>query len=822
MATKSFLTPEQWLEAERFLRPPSHGPDGDKRRRSEFMSAVFSEWLGKRLLERLSAHPDWSASGPIALGSWARGELCPKSDIDILFCGEESAIQRLVGEFAGQGLKLRYRTPRDPADWTVGVEPFDILNLFSGRALTDPAAQRLAVQLARIEGQGNGFRRKLLRAMLDERKRRSERYDSIANFLEPNLKYGPGGLRDVEQALLNYRLFPGRFSSVDHALEVLLYYKSFFLLVRQKLHLAEGTSEILSAAEQQPLAEWLGYPGVKDFMRQIQRGLSRVSFYADWSFEVSTQPLARLKEVERRPLAKPRDLFRALETDSSLLMQNRVRGLLNGIFDRDGRQNGRQNGRQKKKVSDLEMGRELSRLIDPVRPEAPLIALFRSRLIDHVVSDFRSIVGYVQHDQYHRFAVDAHLLQALRELKRLYRRPRLAGRLASAVKSLSKKEWQVLAFAALYHDIAKGRGGDHSRKGVEIARRDLERFGHDRSFIEEVLWLVEEHLSLSVAAFRENSKSPRTWGALAEKGVSGRRIPLLAVFTVVDIKATNPDAWTAWKERLLFELVQQLEKPETNSLVGFARALRLQCAHGFESLSEEIDPFLIGSIPAQKLAQDIASLSRTQESGADATMEAEEHGSSKESGSIRVIRLRRGSQTWIRFHDRVDRPGLFLEYVVRLAQAGLSIRHASIWTDPRLGVYDWFEVKTIKSPAQIRSLLTKSPLLRNTAKHKTSAAGTRGQTHGSSPRKKGPQVRFDSIELVSQGKREWVVSFRGRDQSGALRAAVEALYRAHAQVRWAKVHTWGRQIEDVFGIAPLAISGDSLIRQLSIGWLEGP
>ncbi|MEK7356379.1 MAG: HD domain-containing protein, partial [Bdellovibrionota bacterium] len=397
-------------------------------------------------------------------------------------------MKRLVADAAKEGLKLRYRMPADLTDWTVGVEPFDVLALLRAIPLDEAARPRLEDQQRQLRARGAELKKTLIRAMVEERKSRAERFDSISNYLEPNLKYGPGGLRDLEQALALRDLDPDRFHGADamHAFDVLLYYKAFFLTVRQRLHFSEGGSEILSAPEQKPIADWFGFKSPRDFMKEIQKGVARVSFYADWAFEQATATRARLDKVGRVKLGAPLKLFAALEEDPSLLMQNRVRQAADSAF---------KPADAKSAKTRRAIGKKLTSMLNPSSPEASLIALFRSRLIDHCVPEFRRIVGHVQHDQYHRFSVDAHILQALRELKRLKKKPGLAGRLQPAVKSLTPLEWDTLAFACLYHDIAKGRDGDHSIEGVGIAREDLKAFGKSDALITDVTWIVEQHLA---------------------------------------------------------------------------------------------------------------------------------------------------------------------------------------------------------------------------------------------------------------------------------------------------------------------------------------
>ncbi len=796
MATKSYLTPED-LELAKFkLQPPAHRPDGEESKHSEFHSSEFSTWLGERLHARLSAHPDWAASEPIAIGSWARSELSPKSDIDLLFTGDEAAVSRVVTFFSKQGLKLRYRMPENMEDWTVGVLPFDVLALFQAKPLTNGAEDKWCLQIQKLQSRGTLFRRSLIQTMMRERRDRGTRYDSIANFLEPNLKYGPGGLRDLEQSLVAYNLFRSKFkmldqSDVSHALEVLHYYKNLFLLVRQKLNLADGGGDVLAAPEQRPLSEWLGFENNKDFMREIQKGLSRVSFYADWMIEIATRSRAHVELLNKIPLRKPLQFFTAFENDSSILTQFRVRLKSDAVFSRFARQASENGGigphsataprtNSKASAESVAFGKKLNQFLMPSGDEGRLVALFRSRLIDHVVPEFRKIVGYVQHDQYHRFSVDAHILQALRELRRLKKNPKLAGKLAPHFKSLSDQEWLILAYACLYHDIAKGREGHHAEEGRKIALYDLKRFGQSKNLISGVTWVVEEHLILSNAAFRENSRSPLTWQKLLDHGVKGRRLSLLLAFTIVDIRATNPDAWTPWKERLMNELTEQLERPETTSFLLLKKQIEKSTSQTVracaKSWPEALDPFLIHAVPLKYLVDDLARLLAG--------------GESQVSLQPKVVRAD-GEQTWIRFHSYVDQTGLFLSYVSALARHGLSIRHASVTTDAKFGVYDWFEVKTAKEPALIEKWLSKSDSL-SLSDDKVASL---------------PKAKFDSVDFVSTSDDEWVISFRGRDQSGALKSAVQALFRRGLQIKWAKVHTWGRQIDDVFGVRALTHDG---------------
>ncbi|HWU43719.1 MAG TPA: nucleotidyltransferase domain-containing protein, partial [Bdellovibrio sp.] len=328
---KSFLTAEQLVNAQEILTPPLMPPDGDVRQVFCFSSESFSRWLATKLEDTLKAFPEWREIHPIMLGSWARGELSPQSDIDLLFCGDEKKVQIFVDKVQEAGLKLRYRMPHNSQDWTENVEAFDILALLKARPLTPEGAQKLFEQQKKIWAKKKYFRRILLKAVQEERKKREERFDSITNYLEMNIKYGPGGLRDLEQGLQIYELFAEKFVNPGHALNVLNYYRNYFLCLRQKLHL-EGHGDVLSSSSQFDMAQWMGFKTHKDFMRSLQRGLSRVHFYSDWIVAVAESSEDHLKSLEHHHFRKQEDLFRALHKNSNVLIQKKVREHLDELY----------------------------------------------------------------------------------------------------------------------------------------------------------------------------------------------------------------------------------------------------------------------------------------------------------------------------------------------------------------------------------------------------------------------------------------------------------------------------------------------------------
>lgn len=757
--SRSFLKPEEIEEGKRRLRPPGFPIDGRLTRAPEFEAGDFSRWLLQGLMEKWRRDPDFLESLPILVGSASRDELCPRSDLDVLFAGSEEAGARFVRSCLEKGLRLRSRFPESLDDWTLGVDVPDILALREGRALTPRGEALLREQQRQIELRARKERRSWLKTLRKERRAREERFDSIANVLEPNLKYGPGGLRDLDQGRQVLRLFPERFQNgeAERAALVFSYYAKLWTLIRQRLHL-EGQTDLLTGSAQFDLARWFGMEH-KHLMREIQRGLSRVHFYSEWIFARAGASTALLAKVEKVSLETPEKVVKALEDDPGILMQHRVRQSLSAVFP-------------KSWIATFpkERGALLEKVLRPGASDEFVRAVFQSRLIDRLQPEFKPLVGHVQHDQYHRYTADVHLQQACREFQKALKTPSRLGPLAKEVRETTPVDRKILGFSMLFHDLMKGRDGDHSKEGRLLVRKEFQRFGWSESLTEEVGWLVENHLILSRAAFRRNPLAPATWTDLREKGATGNRLRRLAIFTALDILATNPEAWTTWKARLLVDLLKAIRSPSAQAYFVFEKELRKK---KLKLSASDLDGYLISRLPPSKLAADLALVSR-----------------SKGNLPPELLKLRNGD-LWIRVHRREDQIGFFAEAVQGLYSLGLSVRHASVRTLPELGIYDWFQVSARRTPAQLRAML------------KNGLVGSRDL----------PDVKFDSITLVSQDDTEWIFSFKGMDKPGCLAVAAKALVMEGLSLSSARVHTWGRQIDDVFGVKPSG-NADEILRCL--------
>ena len=683
----------------------------------------FAIWLEEKLRARLDACGDFEALGPVVLGSWARHELCPKSDIDLVLTGPEDFQAEFVARAFEAGLKLRARAPADPKDWTVGVEAFDILAL---NAVRDRFPETCASVLR--------YRRQILSAIKRERRDRRQRQDSVVNLLEPNLKFGAGGLRDIEQALAIGDLFAKTFKNIDpYAFDCLREIKEQLLYVRALLHLT-GSGDVLTAADQMEIGARFHFKSPALFMSFVQNQLERASFYADWILEFAGAPIpqADLGASRRRRPQTLRGALKYLAAEPSILRQFEIRRRADDFC---------------KGVDPVRRGRALAQILERPAGDEMIKALYRTRLLDGLVPDFKKLRGLVQHDHYHRFTADAHLIQTVREVERAQRGPNTLGPLASIAKSSPPRDWWTLKLTALFHDLAKGRGGGHAVKGAKLADGYLRRWRYAAELRQDVVWLVENHLLLSTSAFRQNPRGPETWARLLDRGVTGSRLRLLTLFTTIDIKATNPDAWTEWKATLLRDLYDHMNSSAARNL-------------GHDRLDAEVRQ----SLPPGLLDDD---LRRAEASPVDL--------------SPKVVDARRGREVWVRFHRKIDGPGTFLDFVRTLYGFGLNIQFASIRTRDGVGVYDWFCLRTQKSTAQIQTWL-------NLTKSKSLS--------------ERPRVNFDEIDLTAVGPDEWIFSFRAKDQRGLLLNAAHLLNGEGLDIRWAKAHTWGDQIEDVFGVTP--------------------
>jgi [protein-PII] uridylyltransferase len=531
-----------------------------------------------------------------AVGGYGRREMSVHSDVDLLVLHREP-LAPAVGHVAEQvqyalwdaglavGCSIRSADEtgalaRDDttvataileARWLAG-EP-GMLALLRGaverQALTDPP----------------GF----IEALRDLRRERHSKFGESLYLLQPHLKEGAGGLRDYHSARWAMRVaYPESSAIEDFARLGLLTAAEFrafeealdFLWwVRNELHITHRRrTDQMSFAHQEEVARALGYIDEAGADLPVERFMG--SYYrharvvANLSSLVIDQCLARAKPAAPPPVAREvEDGFRVvgdhLEIPNVEHLRERPLRLLTVFAVAQDHQvplspTALRMVREGVDVVDDELradpraGRVLFRILaSEHRVFRTLTAMNEVGLLGRYLPEWEHIVCRWQHVMYHTYTVDVHTTFLVEELRRLWRGKyeRALPEMTDLVRDVQDRV--VLFLGCLFHDIGKGLGGGHSRKGVEITRPCLERLGLERDRAERVLFLVAQHLQMSHVAQRRDLSDPRIIVEFARMVGDRENLRNLYLLTFADTRASSPEAWTDWKGRLLRELFER-------------------------------------------------------------------------------------------------------------------------------------------------------------------------------------------------------------------------------------------------------------------------
>ena len=535
----------------------------------------------------------------MAVGGYGRSEMAPHSDVDIAFLvGErrnawcEQVVEAMLYFLWDLGLKVGHSTRTlDEAirlakdDLTIRTALLEGRYVWGDRDLYEEGERRYTLEVVK------GNERAFLTQKLEERNNRHKRMGDSRYVVEPNVKDGKGGLRDL-QTLYWIGKFIHRVTNaaelVGAGLMTQAEYRSFrraerFLLaVRCHMHIITGRAEDRltfdlqrQVAEKMNFADRPGRRAVERFMQfyflqakrvgsltgvflaHIEDDLARTSarkgFFAGW------RPKARDVKGYRvfgGRIAAPSDdwfekdpvrlieIFQIAESGELEIHPETMRqaGRDAKLIDNEIREDARANAL----FLDLLCGRN--------DPEMVLRWMNETGVFGRFVPDFGKVNAQMQFDMYHHYTVDEHTIRAIGLLNRIEKgelekdHPR-ATRLIHKVNSR-----RVAYVAALLHDIAKGRGGDHSVLGAEVAHELCPRFGLSEGETELVAWLVLNHLLMSHTAQKRDLTDPKTIEDYVGQVQSIERLRHLAILTAVDIRAVGPGTWNSWKGQLLGEL----------------------------------------------------------------------------------------------------------------------------------------------------------------------------------------------------------------------------------------------------------------------------
>ncbi|HET7569350.1 MAG TPA: [protein-PII] uridylyltransferase [Gammaproteobacteria bacterium] len=534
----------------------------------------------------------------VAVGGYGRGELHPWSDIDILILAapdaparHQDALQRFLALLWDIGLHVGHsvRTVADCA--AAATDDITIVtSLMESRLLSGNAAlyaeMRAAVAPDRIWPVADFFQ-----AKWREQRARHAKFEHTAYKLEPNIKEGPGGLRDIQTivwvaqrhfgAATEHGLVEHDFLTEDE-FQALTAGRNFLWRVRFALHLIAGRREDrLLFDHQLRVARLFGYEdnphllGVEQFMQRYYRTLMSLSRLNEMLLQLFQEAILLDPDAPSKPLDDDFQVrHRFLEVRSDDVFRRRPRALLRLFLVLE--QHPELNGVSARTIRLIR--RDLGLIDDAFRADPAVRACFMAilreprglshelRRMNHYgvlgryLPAFGEIVGRMQYDLFHAYTVDEHILFVVGNLRSfaLSRHDHEFPLCSRIMQSLDKPE--VAYLAGLFHDIAKGRGGDHSTLGAVDAEQFCIDHGLGRYDARLVSWLVTHHLSLSVTAQKKDINDPAVINAFAELVGDQIHLDLLYILTVADVRATNPSLWNSWKASLFGELYANTQR----------------------------------------------------------------------------------------------------------------------------------------------------------------------------------------------------------------------------------------------------------------------
>ncbi|NVO14865.1 MAG: [protein-PII] uridylyltransferase [Rhodoplanes sp.] len=600
----------------------------------------------------------------VATGGYGRGLMAPGSDIDLLFllpykqtAWGESIAEAILYCLWDMGLKVGHATRsvdesvrQAKADMTIRTAILEARFLFGEQALFDELVARFDKQV--VQSTGPEF----VAAKLSEREERLKRVGQSRYLVEPNVKDGKGGLRDLHTlfwiAKYVYRVHKpeelierGVFDRQEYKLFERC--EDFLWSVRCHMHFVTGRSEErLSFDIQRDLAVRLGYtehPGMQD----VERFMKHYFLIAKDVGDLTAILCAGLESRHQKEVPmlnrfvnrlRPRPQRTLRESDDFVVDNNRINIADPDVFQRDPKNlirifhlaqkhslafhpDAMRSVTRSLKLIDkhVRADPEANRLFLEILTgrndtEIVLRRMNEAGVLGRFVPDFGRVVSMMQFNMYHHFTVDEHLLRCIGVLAEIEAGQSEEYGLSNELMRTIQPEHRDLLYVAMFlHDIAKGRPEDHSIAGAKIARHLCPRFGLSAADTETVAWLVEYHLVMSAIAQSRDLSDRRTIENFVQIVQSLERMKLLTMLTTADIKAVGPGVWNSWKAQLLRALYYEAEPALTGGFSEVNRAQRVAAAQGQfrheigDWSPEALEKYIGRHYPAYWLKVDIAS-----------------------------------------------------------------------------------------------------------------------------------------------------------------------------------------------------------------------
>ena len=564
----------------------------------------------------------------VATGGYGRGLMAPESDIDLLFilpykqtAWGEQVVEAILYCLWDMGLKVGHATRsvdesirQARADMTIRTAILETRFLAGDRELYGELIERFDNEV--VQGTAAEF----VAAKLAEREERHRRAGQSRYLVEPNVKDGKGGLRDLH-TLFWIAKYVYRVRATDElvvrdvfdATEYRIFRRcaDFLWSVRCNMHFLTGRAEErLSFEIQREIAQRLGYtshPGMQDverFMKHyflVARDVGNLTAILCAKLEdeqakpapMISRMMARLRPVSRRriddngdfladnnriTIASP-EVFR--DDPVNLIRFFRLAQKHELAFHPDAM---RAATRSLKFITpatrdDPEANRLFIEILTSHDAETVLRRMNETGVLGQFIRAFGKIVSMMQFNMYHHYTVDEHLLRCIGILQEIEHGDNDEMALASSLMKKIRPEYRVALYVAVFlHDIAKGRPEDHSTAGAKIARRLCPRFGLNAAATEMVAWLIEEHLTMSSVAQSRDLSDRKTIENFAAVVQSVEHMKLLTILTTADIRGVGPGVWNGWKAELLRTLYYETEPALTGGFSEVNRSQRIALA----------------------------------------------------------------------------------------------------------------------------------------------------------------------------------------------------------------------------------------------------
>jgi len=777
----------------------------------------------------------------VAVGGYGRAELYPHSDVDVLVMlppGDELATARLAGS-SNDALKSSVEG-FITACWDIGLEIGS-----SVRTVDECIAESendVTVQTALLESRYlcgskrvfNSFRRAhaaamdpkaFLRAKMFEMHQRHLKYEDTPYSLEPNCKESPGGLRDL-QVLIWVARAAGLGKSwtelsakglvTPFEVKQLQRNEGLLRLIRARLHMVAGRREDRLVFDlQTAVAESFGYKAPKG--QRVSEVLMRRYYWAAKAVAQLNQILMlnieeRINGSQNAPMRPLNERFldRAgmLEVVSDDLYEREPHAILEtfliyqqtpGIKGLSARTlRALYNARE---VMDGEFRRDpvnrgifMQMLQSPEGQTHAFRLMNQTSVLGRYLWVFRRIVGQMQHDLFHVYTVDQHILMVLRNVRRFFI-PEHAHEypFCSQLASTFDDPW-VLCVAALFHDVAKGRGGDHSDLGAVEVRRFSRDHGIGKEDASLIEFLVKSHLTMSRIAQKEDLSDPEVIETFAKLVGNERRLTALYLLTVADIRGTSPKVWNAWKGKLLEDLYRLTlralggARPNMDAEIESRKQEARHTLNLYSLLPGTEGPLwktLELSYFVRHDAGDIAWHARSLFRHVDSTEPVVR---------ARLSSLGEGLQVLV---YAPDRPDLFARICGYFDSAGFNILDAKIHTTRAGYALDTFQVISPNLDQHYRDLISLVETQATLALKAEGALPEPSRGRLSRRVKSFPITPRVTLRPDERGQR-WLLGVSTSDRSGLLYSIARVLAQHHINLQLAKITTLGERVEDTF------------------------